>query len=174
MNATITETAPRLYVGTYAKYNSGSINGAWLDLSDYSGREEFIEAAAALHDDESDPEIMYQDYEGFPEAWYCESSAPPAILWEWLELSEEDRDAYAAYLSYNPTGDIDDFRDAYRGTANSEADFCAELAEEQGAIPKDFPNWIHIDWQATWDCNMTHDYWSERGESGELHFFSRG
>lgn len=25
----------RIYVGTYAKYSSGSIKGAWLDLEDY-------------------------------------------------------------------------------------------------------------------------------------------
>ncbi|MDO8250269.1 MAG: antirestriction protein ArdA [Rhodoferax sp.] len=27
-------TKPRVYVGTYAKYNEGSIEGGWLDLED--------------------------------------------------------------------------------------------------------------------------------------------
>lgn len=26
----------KVYVGTYAKYNNGSLSGAWLDLSDHS------------------------------------------------------------------------------------------------------------------------------------------
>ena len=34
----------KVYVGTYAKYNNGSLFGAWLDLSDYSDKEEFYEA----------------------------------------------------------------------------------------------------------------------------------
>ena len=28
----------KVYVGTYAKYNNGSLSGAWLDLSDYSDK----------------------------------------------------------------------------------------------------------------------------------------
>ena len=34
----------KVYVGTYVKYNNGSLSGAWLDLSDYSDKEEFYEA----------------------------------------------------------------------------------------------------------------------------------
>ena len=35
MEATTLSEA-RVYVGTYAKYNNGSLYGAWLDLSDLS------------------------------------------------------------------------------------------------------------------------------------------
>lgn len=49
----------RIYVGTYAKYNEGSIFGKWLDLSDYSDSEEFYEACRELHKDEEDPELMF-------------------------------------------------------------------------------------------------------------------
>ena len=41
MEAT-TLSAASVYVGTYAKYNNGSLSGAWLDLSDYSDKEEFL------------------------------------------------------------------------------------------------------------------------------------
>ena len=34
----------RIYVGTYAKYNDGSIEGKWFDLSDFSDKDEFYEA----------------------------------------------------------------------------------------------------------------------------------
>ena len=45
-------TTPRIYVGTYAKYNNGSIQGEWLDLDDYTDKSDFIQACLELHDDE--------------------------------------------------------------------------------------------------------------------------
>ena len=56
-----------VYVGTYGKYNNGSLFGAWLDLSDYADKEEFYEACRELHKDEEDAEFMFQDYENIPE-----------------------------------------------------------------------------------------------------------
>ena len=32
----VTLSEARVYVGTYNKYNNGSLFGKWLDLSDYS------------------------------------------------------------------------------------------------------------------------------------------
>lgn len=53
----------QIYVGTYKKYNEGSLFGEWLKLSDYSDYEELQEAMKELHKDEQDPEFMIQDYE---------------------------------------------------------------------------------------------------------------
>lgn len=174
MTTTTTTTTPRLYVGTYAKYAAGSLKGAWLDLADYTDRDAFLEACAALHADESDPEFMFQDFEGFPEAWYSESSAPGTILWEWLELSEDEQLAFGAYASNFP-GDqvtIDDFRDAYQGQWDYPAEFAQHIAEECGEIPADLPAWIVIDWEASWNCNLRHDYFEARDTHGQLHIFS--
>lgn len=71
----------KLYVGTYAKYNNGSIGGAWLDLDRYANAEEFEAACRRLHHDERDPELMFQDVETDPgcdwqEGLYSESSIP--------------------------------------------------------------------------------------------------
>lgn len=49
---------PRIYVGTYAKYNDGSIDGKWIDISEYNTYEEFVDACRELHADEEDPEFM--------------------------------------------------------------------------------------------------------------------
>lgn len=168
-------TEPRIYVGTYAKYNAGSLKGAWLNLSDYTNRDAFLEACAELHADEADPEFMFQDFEGFPRAWYCESSAPPDALWEeWLDLSESEQAAFSLFVDHHGADStLDDFRDAYQGTWDSEADFSEHTATECGEIPKDLPAWIVIDWQASWDCNLRHDYWSERDGDGNLHIFRR-
>ena len=61
---------PSVYCGTYRKYNEGSIFGAWLDISKFSDYDEFIDVCRQLHADEEDPELMFQDYEGFPSLLY--------------------------------------------------------------------------------------------------------
>lgn len=57
----------QIYVGTYAKYNEGSLFGKWMQLSDYSDLVEFYDACKELHKDEEDPELMFQDWEEIPE-----------------------------------------------------------------------------------------------------------
>lgn len=87
-------TTARIYVGTYAKYNSGSLQGAWLDLSDYADAAEFMAACKELHKDEADPELMFQDYEGFPEDMYGESMSEDEIqkIYDALEVLEKLED----------------------------------------------------------------------------------
>lgn len=69
----------KVYVGTYRKYNNGNLDGKWMTLEDYSSFKEFINACCEVHKDESDPELMIQDTEDFPDGLGCG---------EWL--SEED------------------------------------------------------------------------------------
>ena len=69
----------RVYVGTYGKYNNGSLKGGWLNLADYPNYEDFLKACKALHKGEHDPEFMIQDTEDFPDGLSC---------MEWL--SEQD------------------------------------------------------------------------------------
>jgi antirestriction protein len=61
----------RIYVGTYAKYNAGSIKGAWFDLEDYSDRDAFLKACRELHKNEQDPEFMFQSFQDFPRMKHC-------------------------------------------------------------------------------------------------------
>ena len=167
-----TTTDARLYVGTYAKYNNGSIAGTWLTLSDYADRDDFLTAAREVHADEADPELMFQDFEGFPRAWYAESSAPPAILWEWLELDEAERLAFGAYADHmgGPV-EVRDFRVSWQGQWDRGADFAEHIAEECGDIPKDLPTWLVIDWEASWNCSLRHDYFEADDADGSNHIF---
>lgn len=143
-----TETKPRIYVGTYAKYNAGSIAGKWLDLEDYANKDEFLEACRDLHKDEADPEFMFQDFEGFPRAMYSESSVPDA-LWDWLELDEEDRELLAIYQDHvDSDADIERAREAFMGKANSEADWAAQWLEDTGGlegVPKHLEHYIDFE-----------------------------
>jgi antirestriction protein len=109
-------TLMQIYVGTYAKYNNGDITGEWLDLSNYSSYDEFIDACKELHNDEEDPELMFQDYEGFPASYYNESYISPE-LWDYIDAinSGYDADAIAAYVSNFGEWDQSDFDDKYQG-----------------------------------------------------------
>lgn len=69
----------RVYVGTYRKYNNGSLAGGWIDLADCEDYKQFLAKCKALHKNEHDPEFMIQDFEGFPDGLNC---------MEWL--SEQD------------------------------------------------------------------------------------
>lgn len=72
----------KIYVGTYKKYNEGSIFGEWLNLSDYNDLEEFYNACKELHKDEHDPEFMFQDYE------------TPDLLKEYISESHIDENIF--------------------------------------------------------------------------------
>jgi antirestriction protein len=164
--------APAVYVGTYAKYNSGNLGGRWVNLELWAGdRAGFLAHCAEIHSDESDSEFMFQDFQNFPREFYGESSLPEA-LFAWLDLDEDERELLARYQ--DATGDSDaaleQARDAFSGTYGSGADAAEEMATECGNIPKNFPNWIVIDWEATWNCNLRHDY-STSEHDGKLWLF---
>ena len=71
----------RVYVGTYHKYNNGSLDGKWLNLADYANKAEFLKACKQLHKDEADPEFMFQDWENIP-SWMISESSISDEVWE--------------------------------------------------------------------------------------------
>lgn len=155
------DKAPSVYVGTYAKYNSGSINGAWVRLDQFDNADEFEAYCLELHKDEADPEFMYQDFENFPKDYYSESGID-AELWEFLALDDDDRAMFEAYKEAGLSGSIDDAREAYSGQFNNDIDFTMELLESCGDMPKDLPHYIHIDWERT-ARDIMYDYSEDNG-----------
>ena len=153
----------QIYVSTYAKYNNGSIAGAWIDLEQFSDKDDFLEACAKLHADEDDPEFMFQDFEGFPDRFYSESGIDDS-LFDFLALDDDQRRMLAAYIE--GTGDegasIEDAEDAFAGEFSSDQDFAWQLAEDVGDIPRDLPSYIVIDWEAT-ARNIMFDYFEVDG-----------
>lgn len=122
---------PAVYVGTYAKYNDANIQGKWLKLDHFHSKDDFLDACRELHKDESDPELMFQDFENFPEAFYGESHLADA-LWDWLELDERERDVVSAYLSENDLEAVSDIVDKFKGTASSVQDFASDYVDDLG------------------------------------------
>ena len=123
---------PSVYVGTYGKYNEGSLCGLWIDLSSFSDYDDFIDFCKAIHADEEDPELMAQDYEAFPRQWYNEgfmSEDDFDHIQEYTELCDKyDVDAVDDYMEF--ADELDNFEEAYCGEWDSEEDFARHIVEE--------------------------------------------
>ncbi|HGE5155660.1 antirestriction protein ArdA (plasmid) [Leclercia adecarboxylata] len=130
-----TVTTPAVYVGTYHKYNCGSIAGAWLDLTEFDSSEEFYERCRELHANEADPEFMFQDWEGFP----ADMASEGHIKWEFIDgfkqASEEGREAaFLAFVELFSSTDYDQFDNAYMGEAKDEETYAQEYLDISGLL----------------------------------------
>lgn len=164
----------RIYVGTYNKYNNGSIFGEWLELSDYSSYEEFDEACRELHKDEDDPEFMFQDFEapglfeslGLISESHLSEEIFEAI--EELEAASYDIEIYSSYATHiGFKGDIsaliEETEEAYAGEFDNDEEFAQEMAEQTGMM-EEKPSWPYtcIDWE--WAAReLMYDYFEEDG-----------
>lgn len=156
-----------VYVGTYAKYNSGNLNGAWVDLENFDNEEDFLDHCYEIHDDEEDPELMFQDYENFPKEFYSESEIS-VYLWDWLELNVYQKEIIDAFIKcFNPSYKeaLNKYEGAYMGQYNSFKDFAEQLFDETNEVPEHLANYIDYDYVAS---EYKHDYIMHDG-----HIFSR-
>ena len=125
--------SPSLYCGTYGKYNSGNLSGMWVDVSTFDSYEEFINFCNAIHADEEDPELMYQDYENMPGSLYHESMGEEGFnkIEEYCELCDEySVEAVDDFLEWDSTEDLDNMHDAYVGVYDSREDFAREIVSD--------------------------------------------
>ncbi len=157
-----------IYVGTYAKYNNGSLFGKWLDLADYSDYDELITAMYELHSDEQDPEFMFQDYEcpflekmGLLSECYISKDIYEII--EQINDSGHDLEVYEACVDCLGKMDFQSLyeyvNNFYYGEFNSDEDFVQWLYEDDTF---NIPNWVVIDWSAT-ARSIMFDYFESNG-----------
>jgi antirestriction protein len=148
-----TDNTPRVYVGTYAKYNNGSLKGDWLDLGDYADKETFLVACRELHSDESGPELMFQAHESIPEGYISESHIAETFWTEYLALDDDERTLLQLYRdNINSDVEIDRVRESYHGTFDSLADYAENFWTEcEGFKPSPSESWWHptnfVDWE---------------------------
>lgn len=125
--------SPALYCGTYGKYNSGNFNGIWVNVSTFESYEDFRDFCLAIHADEDDPELMFQDGENIPDSLCHESMGEEEFnnLLKYCELCEE-YDVFAVYdfLELFMPEDLDRMPDAYVGVYESKEDFAEELVDD--------------------------------------------
>jgi len=130
MDKVIEKIEPRIYVGTYEKYNNGSIAGKWLDLNDYEDINAFYKACKKLHKDESDPELMFQDWEYIPASMIWEGGLNEEF-YDFLEVVNASNISYEVYLAAVDDGfDFNDLEDNYMGEFDNDEDFTIEMLGE--------------------------------------------
>ncbi len=125
--------SPALYCGTYGKYNSGNLRGMWVDLSTFDDYEDFINFCKAIHADENDPEIMYQDSKNIHYSLYRESMGEKVFnnIKKYCELCDEyGVSAVNDFLEWFTPGYLYRMPDIYVGVYDSEEDFARELVNE--------------------------------------------
>ena len=158
------DNRPAIYVGTYAKYNNGSLFGTWLFPDDYSDRDEFIEACLELHADEDDPELMFQDWENIP-GDMCSESGVSASVWDYMEACEaRPQDALDAYIDeFHPSNanafEVDKFDDRYIGELTLR-EYAEEAFDEMEACPERLRKYIDMD---AYTRDMEYEYTERDG-----------
>ena len=130
-----------VYVGTYKKYNEGSLSGMWIDLERVSDAEEFFEVCRELHKDEEDPEFMMQDYQGFPEELYHESMSVEDVekILAFVALDDDDREMLEAFCECyggdaTDADNIEDVRERCMGQFDTFQDFADQCEDEKLAF----------------------------------------
>jgi hypothetical protein len=158
----------KAYIGTFDKYSAGSLVGGWLDLADFAGDMDlFLEAARALHPDEADPELMIQDYDysdNPPKCILGESITQAAL--DYAALAWDERELVSAWIDI--TGgrrpldiaeELESARDAFRGVYRDEEEAAREIVIEYLEVDmQKIPDWLVIDYEASWRCSVRHDY----------------
>ena len=125
--------SPALCCGTYGKYNSGNFNGMWLNVSTFDSYEEFLNFCKAIHADEEDPEIMFQDGENIPDSLCSESMGEEGFnkILKYLELCDDyGFSAVYDFLEWYTPDDLDNMNDSYVGVYDSEEDFAREIVND--------------------------------------------
>jgi antirestriction protein len=137
----------RVYVGTYAAYNSGSLKGQWFDPQDYSDHETFIETCQEFHGP-GEHEFMFQDHENIPRCFITESHIDPE-LWTFMDAADRyDEGAAAAYVEYYGDWNEEEFCERYAGEWSNDVAFAENLAEESGmfeAVPAHLRYYIDME-----------------------------
>ena len=125
--------SPALYCGTYGKYNSGNLRGMWVDLSTFDDYEDFVNFCYAIHADEEDPELMYQDFANIPDSLYRESMGEEGFnkILKYCELCDDySVSAVDDFLEWFSPEDLDEMHDSYAGVYDSEEDFARETVND--------------------------------------------
>ena len=147
---------PKIYVGTYGMYNSGSLFGKWFDLTDYADAEEFYKDCYEYHRNEvlssgDRPELMFQDWENTPDFLISECSLHEDIFRYFETVSEMDNERAEAFqlycsdiVSWPVNGNdleetLEGFNEAYQGyyggaMKDPKTEFTYQYVEDTGML----------------------------------------
>lgn len=125
----------QVYVSSYRLYNSGSLRGGWVDLTQFSSEDELIDY---IYDTKElglnrllDEELMFQDWEGVPDALQDECCLDPR-LFEYINISSEwERDVWEAAMSDDSSISLEDALDKFETVTDSKRKFAEEWHVEE-------------------------------------------
>ena len=125
--------SPALFCGTYGKYNEGNLGGMWVHPYTFDSYEDFKTFCLAIHADENDPALMYQDFANLPDSIYHESMGEEEFnnLLKYCELCDDYCvSAVDDFLEWFRPEDLDRMDDAYMGVFDSKEDFAREIVND--------------------------------------------
>ncbi|MEU9044125.1 antirestriction protein ArdA [Kitasatospora sp. NPDC048343] len=183
MPETLTDLdAPRVWIGCLACYNAGDLTGDWhdADVADLVTPED-------LHSKPTDHEELWvMDHDNF--LGLIEGECSPSHAAEMAELLAEipasERQPFAVWFSTyaaddaDPAAAVEEFRDAFMGEWDSEADFAREradvqMSDEEKQLTTSWPfnaiNWDYAS-QELFSCG----YDSEAAPGGGIYVFYIG
>lgn len=172
MQTTTTTLEVKVYVGTYAKYNNGSIEGKWIDLTNLN-YEEYCNTIANTHYDESDPEYMIQDIDTDNEVLRSMISeyGIDKDFWDLKEalkeFTEEQLEAYTIYVNNTKDLYIGNFEENYLGYFNDYninqalGEYMMDITGEINEIPKHLQ--YYFDYESFGRDLLISEYWEQDG-----------
>jgi hypothetical protein len=175
----------KVYVGTWGKYNGGSLHGEWVDLSNFATPNTFKKYChKKLHGDEPDAELMFQDVEG--PAWVrsviSEYGMNYKMVWGWLALDDWEKpvvDGYIELFGINGFSDFNELvssaQDAYLGGEGQDFDDWVQdfFSETMGDMSVDefldrHYNWVDFDNAKMYMDNDGYGYNEEEDDYDEV------
>ena len=161
----------RIYVGTYAKYNNGTLQGEWVSLSNFYDLDGFLEYCAEIHEDEEEPEYMFQDWENIPEELIDEGHLDSnffelrdelenldgmnvSAFWIWVENTGKDLTESVYYL-------MRQFNSAFVGRYVNKEEFAREIVSMEHELSEFAERYFDYDKYA--DELFDEGYWFESG-----------
>lgn len=98
-----------------------------------------MDVCRQLHADEKDPELMFQDYECFPESLYSESGMDADTfdkILAYANLGESEKEAFEDYMDLGHDFNVERFQEVYMGCWESKEDFAQHIVDECYDIEK--------------------------------------
>jgi len=157
-------------VATHKNFGDAAKETLDFDLMTYNSFEELKEA---IREELDNLEAPFEGADTGADAWEYYVETWGDVHHNYQSLDEDlynyvnaidstsyDKDVIDAAIDCDVS--IDDIDEAYNGSFNSDEDFTQNLLDDLGYIPKDFPSWIEIDWEAT-ASNVMQDYVESHG-----------
>lgn len=149
-------------INTSHKLSTGELTDFWLSPEDFHSKQDFIDACTELHDDESNPELIFESWVDIPER-YISKYRVSGMLWDWLELSESEKSRVQCYWEeVDYASSISYILERFLGEYADEEDWAVNYLDEVGILnrtPQELHPYINY-----------HDFVIDSRKDGYIHF----